>query len=501
MESLDEMTSLAEEASLRSAILQNRKSLDPPLTREYIRDRIDIDDPLRGFQIRHKYGGWLQGFVLSTTFTTWTKYFEWNSKHSQSGMSISNRRHFHSSEEGWDITGDLAQELESQSRSGDPLGTGVVWNNVAEISLVGGLGCGEYLLRIALEAILKQKNYDFVVLQATPSSFSFYQKFGFVRVGAVAKYGTSPRVVGYRHWTYANEANLTYHGGPSCMMAKRLKGGFEFANNFSFMKLLNDSVTMKKPLVMPQVFQNITVPLAYPYSIVPGHFTPNSGIITPVTRKRKRTEKIGGSKVKVKSKRVNAVCTEKRCATPSLIHSDEERVCFEKRDDESKTASLKGLNLSTGRISKCDISLNSQKNDSMENEKDSSSPSQKNVFNGSRVTCVRKQRVTELYQEPSIQVFFNKVIAKEDEKHNKESYFFVVHYAGKNAKHMKVIKLNPVGTFAGRRSGRIKYKSAPDVEMMSVSTNGWETIDADMVSKTSIISNESWDIKDKEVEN
>ena len=57
-----------------------------PLSRDYIRDRIDIDDPMRGYQIRHKTGGWLQGFVLATTFTTWTHYFKWDSTHPTAGI-------------------------------------------------------------------------------------------------------------------------------------------------------------------------------------------------------------------------------------------------------------------------------------------------------------------------------------------------------------------------------------------------------------------------------
>ena len=67
----------------------------------------------------------------------------------------------------------------------------------------------------------------------------FYERFGFVRVGAVCRYGinngrggasasqaaagaTETDIVGYRHWTYANERNLDTYGGPSYMMALRL---------------------------------------------------------------------------------------------------------------------------------------------------------------------------------------------------------------------------------------------------------------------------------------
>ena len=72
-----------------------------------------------------------------------------------------------------------------------------------------------------------------MVLDATDDARHFYEKFGFVRVGAVSKYGSEqdfadkgkgPEVVGYRHWTYANETKqrLDKHGAPSCMMARRV---------------------------------------------------------------------------------------------------------------------------------------------------------------------------------------------------------------------------------------------------------------------------------------
>ena len=130
--------------------------------------------------------------------------------------------------------GTLTKELESQPRSGDPHGAGVVWPTIAEISLVGALGCGEYLVQMALDDIERQGCYEFVVLEATETSRPFYEKFGFVRVGAVCKYGKKEdfddeanvvKETGYRHWTYANEtkARLNEHGGPSCMMARRIK--------------------------------------------------------------------------------------------------------------------------------------------------------------------------------------------------------------------------------------------------------------------------------------
>eukprot|EP00978_Attheya_sp_CCMP212_P012939 scaffold32283_cov54-Attheya_sp.AAC.10 len=237
-----------------SATKPTTKPFIPPLSRDYIRDRIDIDDPLRGYQIRHKTGGWLQGFIMWTPFTTWTHYFKWDSRHPKCGIkpfgiNASDGKSAVPTKN-VDFDGSISTELEQQNRSGDPLTDGVVWDSLAEISLLGGLGCGEYLLRMALDEIIRTGRYTFVVLQATDTSRPFYERFGFVRVGAVTKYGSKEvftdvlnneatevnlanvakkqgsqaQVVGYRHWTYANESStgLNKHGGPSYMMALKL---------------------------------------------------------------------------------------------------------------------------------------------------------------------------------------------------------------------------------------------------------------------------------------
>lgn len=243
---LSEMTAVCTSAALRrhvaSQTTSNSKPFFAPLSQAYIRDRIDIDDPLEGYQIRHKTGGWLQGFILWTNFTTWTHYFKWDSLDERSGVLSSQKvdktRHV-------DQDGSLSAELEAQPRSGDPLATGVVSPTIAEIGLLGGIGCGEYLLRMAIDDIRSRGQYKYIVMQATDASRTFYERFGFVRVGAVCRYGTNggpagssiavgqPKaegsaaptetdIVGYRHWTYANERNLETYGGPSYMMALRL---------------------------------------------------------------------------------------------------------------------------------------------------------------------------------------------------------------------------------------------------------------------------------------
>jgi hypothetical protein len=196
----------------------------PPVSREFIEQRADIDEPQLGYTVRRGDTGQLQGFAWATTFTNWTHYFKWDSLASQSGLR---RPGAGDAGRALDVDGSLAEALEAQPRHGDPNISGVVWPTVAEVALVGGLGCGSYLLRLLLEMLEQEGTYQFVVLQATNNSVSFYQRHGFVRVGAVARYsrrrsGGAAEVVGYRHWL-ATDEELHPSDKPSYMMALRLQ--------------------------------------------------------------------------------------------------------------------------------------------------------------------------------------------------------------------------------------------------------------------------------------
>ena len=227
-DTVSEMTAVCTSAAIRRFQAGPRegptKPFHAPLSRVYIRDRIDIDDPLNGYQIRHKTGGWLQGFILWTNFTTWTHSFKWDSLHPLSGFTAASSRGAKV-----DADGSLSNELEAQARSGDPMEGGIVFPSIAEIALLGGLGCGEYLLRMALDEIRAKKVYKYVVMQATDQSKTFYERYGFIRVGAICRYGIPTEdkevpIMGYRHWTHANESetSLQMHGGPSYMMCLKL---------------------------------------------------------------------------------------------------------------------------------------------------------------------------------------------------------------------------------------------------------------------------------------
>jgi len=204
-EAMAEMVLLCTEALRRTTA--NRCS-SKPLSLEYIADRLDVDDPCFGYVIRSDQG-MLQGFITVTTFTNWQKTFRWDSLHelafyyddSDSEQEEDNDKqqqqrdsniiiHGPTKRRRVDRDGSLARELETTVRQGDPYGEGIVWPRIAEISLLGALGCGRTLVQLIIEQLEFQKptamaNYDYIALQATDNSIPFYESIGFIRVGAV----------------------------------------------------------------------------------------------------------------------------------------------------------------------------------------------------------------------------------------------------------------------------------------------------------------------------
>jgi len=188
----------------------------------FLQDRLETDDPIRGFFIRTEDEQQrLQGFIWYTTFTTWTHWFKWDSTAPRAGLKGSNRHGIR-----WDKSGELSAELEAQQRSGDPTQEGVIWPRVGEIAVMSGLECGGFLLQLVLEEMRSKGLYDYVVVQATESSAGFYDRMGFIRVGALAKYAKPGQDVmrsvsmAYRHFT--GPADDVKEMDSSIMMAIRL---------------------------------------------------------------------------------------------------------------------------------------------------------------------------------------------------------------------------------------------------------------------------------------
>lgn len=116
-------------------------------------DRLDIDDPIFGYVVRTNENidgqenwkkGMLQGFITVTTFTNWQRTFRWDSSVEAAYEQDTEQmeRDLESGERIWDKTNKLARELQSTVRFGNIWEEGVVWPRIAEISLLGGLGCG-----------------------------------------------------------------------------------------------------------------------------------------------------------------------------------------------------------------------------------------------------------------------------------------------------------------------------------------------------------------------
>jgi hypothetical protein len=122
-----------------------------PLSLEYIADRLDIDDPCFGYFVRTNENlqndskwkrGMLQGFITVTTFTNWQKSFRWDSEH-EAAFFPDELEEQQSGKRRWDEDGSLAAGMQATVRCGDIWNEGIVWPRIAEISLLGGLGCGK----------------------------------------------------------------------------------------------------------------------------------------------------------------------------------------------------------------------------------------------------------------------------------------------------------------------------------------------------------------------
>ena len=157
-----------------------------PLAMEYIADRIDTDDPIWGYQVRQQDTGWLQGFITLTTFTTWHHSFRWDSLCHEAGVIHIDEPDviYETPEEielaKWheerklDTTGALSRELEAEIRDGnaDAAGGGAIWPHIVELSLIGALGCGRFILQLAIDELESRSDhgYRYMVLQATEVS-------------------------------------------------------------------------------------------------------------------------------------------------------------------------------------------------------------------------------------------------------------------------------------------------------------------------------------------
>ena len=541
---ISEMTALCATAAFRRQQLLGLQHQPAPLSRDYISDRVDIDDPLNGYQVRDSQTGWLQGFLLWTNFTTWTHYFKWDSKHPASEMP---------SGEMVDEDGSLANALESLPRTGDPLVGGVVFDQVAELGLVGGLGCGEYLVRMALEDIRAQQRYKYVVLQATESSRPFYERFGFKRVGAICRYHTSqavkaasqipkakpevkpvsgvlpstealiqpqpvpeePPIVGYRHWTHANEsdASLQMHGGPSYMMCLPIPPPSEECNMCGetalFLQSMMKLAVPEKPTISPAIAANALsspAPLAQPASLAAAPKSNSKASKKddaesegrPLKRKRKNSEAAPESPAPKKRGRRSSANSASAKKALLALKDKNERIYHSVRGPDGRFTRVPidaPANMPTTSVAVVSKPKKTVKTPAKQRAANKGRPPASGGGKPKSVdrSTLRKQKV-KAYPRTRPH-FYNRVVKPAD---GTKEYFFVFQY-NPETEDVTLIPMAAKGTLMGKREGRPRYQcclgDTTENFIYSNSVN-YQHVPATMVMKTPIVSQEAWDVED-----
>lgn len=216
------LATVCNEAARRSTLRVNPSAMryEKPLSETYIKERLDYDDPLDGFVIRtNDEFQHIQGFIVATCFKTWRKTFRFAFDEPATLITpVDHRCHK------TDKDGSLTAELQKCDVEEIENGGGYRFPRICEISLLGGLACGGALLSRTLSEIRQSRKYDYCVLQSTKIAIPFYEKHGFVRIGAVCKFNDKDGVhdVAYRHWSEIVNSEAVE---PSYMMARRLQRG------------------------------------------------------------------------------------------------------------------------------------------------------------------------------------------------------------------------------------------------------------------------------------
>ena len=217
-----EMVTVCNEAVRRSTLRNNPSAsfFEKPLSEIYIRERLEYDTPLKGLIVKEKEEpNRLQGFIVTTKFIAYRKSFRWTVDAPAACVTPTDRR-LHATDDGT-----LAHELQQVQRHGSDSRRGFLFHRVCELSFLGGLGCGSFLLEKTLSELKKSGKYDYIVLQSTKVAIPFYERFGFVRVGAVNRFQDNERMpeLAYRHWSEIVNGEAVES---SYMMARRINDEF-----------------------------------------------------------------------------------------------------------------------------------------------------------------------------------------------------------------------------------------------------------------------------------
>ncbi len=220
LELCPKLATVCNEAARRSTLRKNAKAkrYEKPLSEIYIRERMEYDEPLEGFVVRTKgEPNHVQGFIIATQFTTWRRTFRFATDSPAALVTPTDHRLYLT-----DRDCELTKELQQAVRVGPDAAQGYKYPRICEISLLGGLGCGGALISRSLSELRQAQKYDYVVLQSTKIAIPFYEKHGFVRIGAVTRFNDNESLpeVAYRHWSEIVNGEAVE---ASYMMARRLK--------------------------------------------------------------------------------------------------------------------------------------------------------------------------------------------------------------------------------------------------------------------------------------
>jgi len=201
-----EMVTVCNEAARRLTLVANPKAenYDKPLSDSYIEERMEFEEPIYGYIVRsiaNRSRTAMQGFIVCTVFKVWRKSFRWDSTDPHAGISLTDRKN-HACDDG-SLARELSAVKSQTTYRGDVDRHGYVYPNVAEIALLGGLGCGAMLVKKVLNELRECGKFQYAVLQSTKMAVGFYEKQGFRQVGATCQFhdiDILPKVA-YRHWS------------------------------------------------------------------------------------------------------------------------------------------------------------------------------------------------------------------------------------------------------------------------------------------------------------
>ncbi len=175
--------------------------------RDYIKDRIEFDEPGGGFLVLEhtRFATFPTGLLMYNEFATWAQGFEFVAQ------------------KGDDFR--LTDRLAGLNRK--KLNNHIAFPQLCELSILLGMGTGRGLMKLFVEQLADERKYPFVITETLASSRSFYEQHGFKKIGARAEFIMGKRnklhtTRSYYHYRSRDEV-IHWHENPSLMLVKVLE--------------------------------------------------------------------------------------------------------------------------------------------------------------------------------------------------------------------------------------------------------------------------------------